>query len=95
MKLRSILMHWRLGRKDNPPEETGHPEVSAGRFWTLGRNTAVGHFVVSAAGYDPGARTSEAPDRPTDPWAEATQHTKQTHKEEGGRNTEALGQNTA
>lgn len=52
MKLRSILMHWRLGRKDNPPEETGHPEVSAGRVWTLGRNTAVDHFAVLAACYD-------------------------------------------
>lgn len=55
-------MHWRLGRKDNPPEETGHPEVSAG-VWTLGRNTAVDHFVVLAACFDLGGRTSEAPDR--------------------------------
>ncbi|XP_051808914.1 microtubule cross-linking factor 1 isoform X2 [Acanthochromis polyacanthus] len=27
MKLRWILMHWRLGRKDEPGEETGHPEL--------------------------------------------------------------------
>lgn len=30
MKLRWILMHWRLGRKDDSGEETVHPEVSQG-----------------------------------------------------------------
>lgn len=48
MKLRSILMHWRLGRKDNPPEETGHPEVSAGGL------EAVDHFVGLSSLFRPG-----------------------------------------
>lgn len=30
MKLRWILMHWRLGRKDDSGEEPVHPEVSPG-----------------------------------------------------------------
>lgn len=30
MKLRWILMHWRLGRRDTPREEAVHPEVSQG-----------------------------------------------------------------
>ena len=30
MKLRWILMHWRLGRKDDSREEMGHQEVSRG-----------------------------------------------------------------
>lgn len=35
MKLRWILMHWRLGCKDNSREETVHSEVSQG-FEKLG-----------------------------------------------------------
>lgn len=40
MKLRWILTHWRLARKDDPGEETVHPEVSRGVFGGTALNPA-------------------------------------------------------